>query len=101
MVATLNPIVDFRCLAVTHDRRINNQGGSFLSRYSKEFLNNTIEVWQPYSPTPLFLHDAREITGNITALFNFLISNEKDSNNKDGNKNILSKKNKKEGGKNE
>jgi len=72
-----------------------------MDKHSKEFLNKTIEVWQPYSPTPLSLNDAREITGNITALFNFLISNEKDSNNKNMNKNILSKKNKKEGGKNE
>jgi len=71
------------------------------SKYSKEFLNKTINVWQPYSPTPISLNDAREITGNITALFNFLISNEKDTNNKNMNKNILSKKNKKEGGKNE
>jgi len=72
-----------------------------MNKYSKEFLNKTVNVWQPYSPTPLSLNDAREITGNITALFNFLISNEKDSNNKNMNKNILSKKNKKEGGKNE
>jgi hypothetical protein len=43
-------------------------------KYSKEFLNKTIQVWQPYSPTPLSLNDAREITGNMTALFNFLIT---------------------------
>jgi hypothetical protein len=49
------------------------------SKYSKEFLNKTIEVWQPYSPTPLSSNDAREITGNITALFNFLITEEKKS----------------------
>jgi len=72
-----------------------------MNKYSKEFLNKTINIWQPYSPTPLSSNDAREITGNITALFNFLISNEKDSNYKNINKNILSKKNKKEGGKNE
>jgi len=57
------------------------------SKYSKDFLNKTIEVWQPYSPTPLSLPDAREITDNMTALFNFLISNEKKSKNTDFNKN--------------
>lgn len=46
------------------------------SKYSKEFLDKTIEVWQPYYPTPLSLNDAREITGNMTALFNFLINND-------------------------
>jgi len=49
------------------------------SKYSKEFLNKTIEVWQPYSPAPLSLNDALEITENMTALFNFLITEEKKS----------------------
>lgn len=57
------------------------------SIYSKEFLNKTIELWQPYSPTPLSLNDAREITNNMTALFNFLISKEKESKNTNINKN--------------
>ena len=52
------------------------------SKYSKEFLNKTIEVWQSYSPTPLSLDDAREITENMTALFNFLITEEKKSKDK-------------------
>lgn len=56
------------------------------SKYSKEFLNKTIKVWQPYSPIPLSLNDAREITGNITALFNFLITEEKKDNSKSINK---------------
>ena len=43
------------------------------SEYSKEFLNKTIQVWQPYSPTPLSLNDAREITDNMTSLFNLLM----------------------------
>ncbi len=50
------------------------------SKYSKEFLDKTIEVWQPYCPTPLSLNDAREITENMTALFDFLITHEKKSN---------------------
>jgi hypothetical protein len=50
------------------------------SKYSKEFLDKTIKVWQPYCPTPLSLNDAREITENMTALFDFLITHEKKSN---------------------
>ena len=52
-------------------------------KYSKDFLDRTIEVWQPYFPVPLTLGDAREITENMTALFNFLIRHDKKS---DGNK---------------
>jgi len=52
-------------------------------KYSKDFLERTIEVWQPYFPTPLTLKDAREITENMTALFNFLIRHDRKS---DGNK---------------
>lgn len=51
-------------------------------KYSIEFLNKTIDVWQPFSPTSLSLNDAREITENITALFNFLITEEKKSQDK-------------------
>jgi len=46
------------------------------SKYSKEFLDKTIQVWQPYFPTPLTMRDAREITQNMTALFNFLLAHE-------------------------
>jgi len=46
-------------------------------KYSKDFLDRTIEVWQPYFPDPLSLKDAREIIDNMTALFNFLIQHEK------------------------
>jgi len=48
-------------------------------KYSKDFLERTIEVWQPYFPDPLSLKDAREIIDNMTALFNFLIQHEKKS----------------------
>jgi len=58
-----------------------------MNKYSKEFLNKTIEIWQPYSPAPLSLNDAREITSNMTALFNFLISKEKESKNTNFDKN--------------
>ncbi|MCD6579109.1 hypothetical protein J7L48_06505 [bacterium] len=49
------------------------------SKYSRKFLEKTIQVWQPYFPAPLSLGDAREITENMTALFNFLIRHEKKS----------------------
>ena len=68
------------------------------SKYSKEFLNKTIEVWQSYSPIPLSLNDAIEITSNMTALFNFLISNEKESKNTNINKNSFLEKYAKKGG---
>ena len=58
-----------------------------MDKYSKEFLNKTIEIWQPYSPNPLSLNDAREITENMTALFNLLISREKENNSSNINKN--------------
>jgi len=45
-------------------------------KYSKKFLEKTIQVWQPYFSAPLSLSDAREITENMTALFNFLIAHE-------------------------
>ena len=51
------------------------------SKYSEEFLNKTIGIWQPYSSTPLSLNDAREITSNMTALFNFLLPKERESKN--------------------
>jgi len=68
------------------------------SKYSKEFLNKTIEIWQPYSPALLSLNDAIEITSNMTALFNFLISNEKESKNTNINKNSFLEKYAKKGG---
>ena len=43
-----------------------------MAEYSKEFLEKTIKVWQPYSKAPLSLEDAREITNNIVGLYSFL-----------------------------
>lgn len=40
-----------------------------MTEFSKAFLEKTIEVWQPYSPVPLTLEDAREIAENVTGLF--------------------------------
>ena len=58
-----------------------------MNKYSKEFLNNTIEIWQTYSSKALTMTNAIEITDNMTALLNFLISKEKESKNTDINKN--------------
>lgn len=43
-----------------------------MAEFSKEFLEKTIKVWQPYSPAPLTLEDAREIAENMTGLAAFL-----------------------------
>jgi len=53
-----------------------NMAKNQSSKYSKEFLDKTIKTWQPYCPAPLSLNDAREITENMTALFDFLINND-------------------------
>lgn len=64
------------------------------SKYSKEFLNKTIKVWQPFSDVPLSSNDAIEITENLTALFNILIIEDKKRNNKSIIKNNTYTKNK-------
>lgn len=43
-----------------------------MARFSKEYLEKTIKVWQRYSPTPLSLEDAREIAENMIGLCAFL-----------------------------
>jgi hypothetical protein len=43
-----------------------------MTEFSKKFLERTIEVWQPYSPTPLTLEDAKEIAKNTCRLFKLL-----------------------------
>lgn len=53
-----------------------NMAKNQSSKYSKEFLDKTIQVWQPYFPAPLTMRDAREITQNMTDLFNFLLAHE-------------------------
>lgn len=39
-----------------------------MANFSKEFLEKTVKVWQPYSPAPLTLDNAREIAQNMTDL---------------------------------
>jgi len=60
------------------------------SKFSLKFLQKTIQVWESYSSTPLSLNDAREITENMTALFNFLLTENKNIKNKEG-KNAIGK----------
>jgi len=48
-----------------------------MAEFSKAFLDKTIQVWQPYSPSPLSLEDAREIAEDVTGLFCLLAELEK------------------------
>jgi flagellin-specific chaperone FliS len=50
-----------------------------MNNYSKEFLEKTIKVWQPYSNFTLTLEDAREIADNMLSLFSFVFKLEKKS----------------------
>lgn len=65
-----------------------------MEKYSKNFIKETIEVWQPFSDVPLSPNDAIEITENLTALFNILITEDKKRNNKSIIKNNTYTKNK-------
>ncbi len=44
-----------------------------MTTFKKEFLERTIQVWQPCSSDPLCLDDAREIADNMVDLYSFLI----------------------------
>ena len=41
--------------------------------YSKEFIEKTIDVWQPYSEDRLTERDAIEIADNVICLYEFLL----------------------------
>jgi len=43
-----------------------------MAHYSQEFLEKTIKIWQPYSPAPLSLEEAKEIANNVVELYTFL-----------------------------
>ena len=52
-------------------KKQNDKVPSTLQRegvFSREFLEETIKVWQPLSLTQLSLEDAKEIAENIVAL---------------------------------
>ena len=42
-------------------------------RYSRQLINETIEVWQPYYDKKLTDEDAREIIENVAAFFGALM----------------------------
>jgi hypothetical protein len=48
-----------------------------MLNYSKEFLEKTIKLWQPYSPLPLSVENAQEIAENMANLFKLLIELDK------------------------
>ena len=41
--------------------------------YSKQFIQETIDIWQPYSPEKLTEADAAEIADNMIGLYSFLL----------------------------
>lgn len=43
-----------------------------MTKYSREFLEKTIHVWQPLSKERLTEEDAREIVENLTGFFSLL-----------------------------
>ena len=43
-----------------------------MAHFTKEFLERTIEVWQPRYDYPLTLEDAREIAENMIGLLKLL-----------------------------
>jgi len=48
-----------------------------MAEFSKEFLEKTIKVWQPYYPSPLSMEDAREIAETMTGLCTLIFELEK------------------------
>jgi len=45
--------------------------------YSREFIQETIRVWQPYSKEKLTEEDAREIADNMVGLYSFMLELER------------------------
>ena len=43
-----------------------------MTDFTKEFLERTLEIWQPRYDRPLTLDDAREIAENMIGLFKVL-----------------------------
>ncbi|OGW69378.1 MAG: hypothetical protein A2036_03475 [Omnitrophica bacterium GWA2_50_21] len=41
-------------------------------KFSKEFLERTVQVWQPYLKEPLSLDDAEEIANNAVGFYTFI-----------------------------
>jgi hypothetical protein len=43
-----------------------------MAKWSKEFLEHTVQVWQTLSSISLTLEDARDLAENMTELFSLL-----------------------------
>lgn len=43
-----------------------------MADYSEQFLQETIQVWQPHNSEPLSLENAQEIVDNILNLYSYL-----------------------------
>ena len=54
-----------------------------MAEYSKEFLQRTIQVWQPYYRVRLTLQDARQITENMVGLASLLLELDKTEHERD------------------
>lgn len=52
------------------------------SRYSRQLLDETLEVWQPYYETRLTDEDAREIIENTAVFFGALMGRQHDLRNR-------------------
>lgn len=65
--------------------------------YSKEFIQKTIDVWQPYSPDKLTETDAIEIADNMIGLYTFLLELKKKRDER-SKKTVTTAKNKAENG---
>ena len=56
---------------------------SWTYKYTKEFLDRTLAVWQPRSQQPLTYEDAVEITDNMVGFFKLLHDLDQKYQNKD------------------
>jgi hypothetical protein len=45
-----------------------------MAEFSRQFLEQAVEFWQPAYSHPLTLEDAREIAENLTNLFKLLVN---------------------------
>lgn len=59
--------------SISVDRAASPVSGA-VTRYSRELIEETIRVWQPYYEAPLTEADAREIIGNMTAFAAVLLN---------------------------
>jgi len=44
-----------------------------MADYNEQLLKKTIQIWQPHSPKPLSLDDAKNIIDNAVDLYSYLL----------------------------